>query len=110
MRGFKDTHEVAQALSFFLVFDPPRYANVIHGRHEHQETPRQGNVGGDPGALVPNGLLGHLHEDFLALLEAVLNRNVNVARLQIQNVFELLRQRLFRVLGIFSFAFCCRRS
>jgi len=77
---------------------------VVHGGHEHQESSRQRDMGGNPGTLVPNGFLGHLNKDFLALLKAILNRHIAVAGRQLLNRPGLFRGRLAAVVGLLFLA------
>jgi len=70
---------------------------MVHGGHENQVAPRQGNVRGDARPFVSNGLLGHLYQDFLPLLQAVFNGNVDQVLLQIAHVVEFLFGRLGRL-------------
>ena len=46
-----------------------RHADVIDGRHEHQEPAGHGRVRRQPRALRPERLLGHLDDDLLPFLQ-----------------------------------------
>src|SRR5699024_5412315 len=52
-----------------LAADPGRVA----ARHVHQETARHRHLRGQPGALVPDRVLRHLHHDLVARLERLLD-------------------------------------
>ena len=49
---------------------------MAHGRRVHELASGQGQVRGQPRPLGADRVLGHLHEDFLVLLEFVLERRV----------------------------------
>ena len=60
--------------------DLARDADVIDGRHEHQEPPGHRHVRGEPGALGAERLLDDLDEDLLAFLAAGLRSSAAAAR------------------------------
>src|ERR1019366_8567462 len=60
-----------QAEPFFVARNLARDADVVHRGHVHQEAARQGDVRGDARALLPQRLLGDLHDDFLPFLEQI---------------------------------------
>src|SRR6185503_10604083 len=66
-------HDAAQPRALFPRLDLPRDADVIDRRHEHQEAPRHGDVGGETRALGAERLLDDLDQDFLPFLEQVLD-------------------------------------
>src|SRR5262249_45043212 len=61
--------DAAQAAALLARLDLARYADVIDGRHEHQETPRHGDVRGEPRAFGAERLLHHLDDDLLPLAQ-----------------------------------------
>ena len=60
-----------QPQALFVGSDLTRDASVIHGRHVHQKTSRQGDMAGDARALLADRLFGDLYQDFLAFLQQV---------------------------------------
>ena len=71
--------EPAQALALLRVFDAPAHPHMVDGGHEHQVAAGQGHMAGDAGALVAQGLLGHLHHDLLALAQHLLDAAAGAA-------------------------------
>ena len=69
--GLDLVEDLAQAPPLLLLFDAAADAHVVHRGHEHQRPARQGDVGGDPGALGAHGVLGHLDQDVLARLQQI---------------------------------------
>ena len=69
-------HGFAQTFAFSAVSNPPGHTDVAHGRRVHELASGQGQVRGEPRPLGADRILGHLHEDFLVLLEFVLERRV----------------------------------
>src|SRR5580658_4513320 len=63
--------DALQALALFLGGNFARNAGVVHRRHVDQEAAGQRDVAGDARALLTNGLLGDLHQDFLAFFQQV---------------------------------------
>ncbi len=63
--------DALQALALFVGIDLARDADVIHRRHVHQEAAGQRDVAGDARALLADGLLGNLDQDFLPFLQQV---------------------------------------
>src|SRR6185436_7817836 len=61
------------ALALRAVFDAPRHTDVLDAGHQHAEAAGQADLLGDAWALGADRLLGDLHQDFLALLEVVLD-------------------------------------
>src|SRR5712692_8750882 len=51
-----------------------RNSSVIHRRHVHQETSGKRDVTGDTRAFFADGLLGNLHQNFLAFFEQIGNQ------------------------------------
>ena len=66
--GFAD--EPAEALTLLGRADAARNADVIDRRHVNQEAARERDVASDARALFAQRLLGDLHQDFLAGLDA----------------------------------------
>src|SRR5207302_10632714 len=65
--------EIAQAAPLLLVLDPSRDADVVDRRHEDEVPSGKRDVAGDPGALRADGVLHHLYDDLVALLDEVLD-------------------------------------
>ncbi len=61
--------DVAEATALGVGLDLAGDAGVVDGGHEDQEAAGKGDVRGDAGALLGDGLLGDLAEEFLAGLE-----------------------------------------
>ena len=62
-----------QPAALVVVHDLPRDADVLDGGHEDEIAAGQRDVGGDARPLLPQRLLDHLHEHFLARLEHLLD-------------------------------------
>ena len=60
-----------EALTLVVGGDLAAYADVGDGGHEDQKASGEGDVRGDAGALLGDGLLGDLNEDLLAGLEQI---------------------------------------
>src|ERR1019366_6678030 len=60
-----------QTEPLFVARNLARDADVVHRRHVHQEAAGQGDVRGDARALLPQRLLGDLHDDLLPFLEQI---------------------------------------
>src|SRR3984893_14091142 len=71
--------QLAQPAALLLVLDPAGDADVVHRRHEDQVPPGQGDVAGDARALGADGVLHHLDQDLVALLEQVLDLRAALA-------------------------------
>ena len=67
------SHDPAQARALFARLDLSRHADMVHGRHEHEEASGHRGVGRQAGALRTQGLLGHLDDDLLPLFEEILD-------------------------------------
>ena len=65
--------DAAQPRALLARLDLARDADVIDGRHEHEEPPRHRDVRGEAGALGAERLLDDLDQDLLAFLEQVLD-------------------------------------
>ena len=63
--------DLLEAAAFAVRLDLARDAGVVDRRHEDQEAAGKGDVRGDAGALLGDGLLGDLAENLLAGLEQV---------------------------------------
>ena len=63
--GLDLVEDLAEPPPLVLLLDAAADAHVVHRGHEHQGAPRQGDVGGDPGALGAHGVLGHLDQHVL---------------------------------------------
>ena len=63
------THLAALGLVLHLAAD----AHLVHVGHHHEQAARDAEVAGDGRALRADALLDHLHEHFLALLQALLD-------------------------------------
>src|SRR5581483_8556346 len=74
-------HDALQTLAFFFRGNLARDADVVHGGHVHQESSGKSDVAGDAGALLADGLLGDLHQDFLSFLEDVGDHDRRARRL-----------------------------
>ena len=75
-------HRLQDALepaSLFVLHDLARHPHVLHLGHEHEVAAGQGHVGGDARALLAHGLLEHLHDHVLPLVELVLDGRVGAA-------------------------------
>ena len=72
----KLTDDAAQPAALFAAGDLARDADVIHGRHEDEKSPRQRHVRGQARALRAKRLLGDLHENFLSFFQQVLDARV----------------------------------
>ena len=66
-------HDRAQAAALGAIVDLARDAHVIDGGHEHQKAARNGDVRREAGALGAERLLRDLDDDFLALVEELLD-------------------------------------
>ena len=64
---------------FFILRDPPRHADVLDVRHEHQVAPGERDVGRHPGALGADGALRDLHHQLLTLLQQLLDGSSRLA-------------------------------
>ncbi len=64
-------NDALQALALFVGVDLARDADMIDRRHVDQEAARQRDVAGDARALLADGLLGNLDQDFLAFLQQI---------------------------------------
>ena len=73
-------HDAPQPAALVPRLDLPRDADVIHRRHEHQEAAGHGDVRGQARAFGAERLLDDLDEDFLALLEQVLDPRLRLRR------------------------------
>src|SRR5438128_5314354 len=62
-------HDAAQTAALVARLDLARHADVIHRRHEHEESPRHRHVRREARALGAERLLDHLDEDFLSLAQ-----------------------------------------
>ena len=71
----------AQARALLAAVDLPRDADVIHGRHEHQEASRQRDMTRQARALGAERLLGDLDDDVLAFLEQLFDLRLGSALL-----------------------------
>src|ERR1019366_2460249 len=60
-----------QAESLFVARNLARNTDVVHRGHVHQEAARQRDVRSDARTLLPQRLLGDLHDDFLPFLEQI---------------------------------------
>ena len=58
-----------QALALFLGRDFSRHARMIHRGHVDQEAAGQCDVAGYAGALLPDGFLGNLNQNFLSFFK-----------------------------------------
>ena len=65
--------QLAEPAPLLLVLDAARDPDVVHRRHEDEVPAGQRDVAGDARALAADGILHHLHEDLVALLEEVLD-------------------------------------
>ena len=66
-------HGFAHLIAIFALDAAGNAARAGIVRHEHQEAPRQADEGGESGAFVAALLLLHLHDEFLALLQEILD-------------------------------------
>ena len=65
-----DQHpERPQAVALVFAVDPAGDVDALAVGLQHQKTPRQGEVAGEPGTLGTRGLLHHLHQHLLAGLQ-----------------------------------------
>src|SRR5437868_15026259 len=64
-------NDALQPLALFVAGDLARDADVVHGRHVHEEASRQRDVAGDARALFADGLLRDLNENFLTFFQQV---------------------------------------
>ena len=69
--GLDLVEDLAEPPPLVLLLDAAADAHVVHRGHEHQGAPRQGDVGGDPGALGAHRVLGHLDQHALARLQQI---------------------------------------
>ena len=69
--GLDLVEDLAEPTPLVLLLDAAGNAHVVHRGHEHQRPARQGDVGGDPGALGAHGVLGHLDQHVLTGLQEV---------------------------------------
>src|SRR5207249_8308196 len=76
----------AEPIALALVTDPARDADVAGLGHVDEVAARQGDEGGDARALRAERLLGHLHENLLALPQHVLDRGRRRPRPEILDV------------------------
>ena len=83
----------AKPAAFLAARDFPRNADVVNRRHEHQKTPGQRYVRGQPRAFSAERFLGDLHEDLLPFFQQVLDAGILACRLT-----PSLRGRLARLL------------
>src|SRR5205807_9567592 len=58
-------------------------AHVVHGGHEDEVPAGERDVAGDPGALGTDGVLHHLDDDLVALLEQVLDLRALAVRVPV---------------------------
>ncbi len=70
--GPEGLHHLPEPLPFGLVGDSPGDPHVFQVGHEHQVAARQGYVGGNPGPLAAQGILGDLHHYLLPLPQELL--------------------------------------
>src|SRR5688572_19594146 len=71
--------DAAQARALVAAVDLARDADVIDGRHEHQEAPWQRHVAGQARTLGAERLLGHLDDDVLAFLQQLFDLRLGAA-------------------------------
>src|SRR5207244_13183357 len=76
----------AEPIARVVVTDPARDADVAGLGHVDEVAARQGDEGGDARALRAERLLGHLHENLLALPQHVLDRGRRRPRPEILDV------------------------
>ncbi len=89
-----------RAASGVIVLDLSRNAQLAHPGHHHQQPTRDGEVGRQRRALRADALLGHLDDDLLAALDALLDRRARAVRTLASDGFGLLRFFLSEVLRV----------
>ena len=68
--------DAAQAGALFSGLDLPGDADMVHGRHEHEEAAGHGHVRGETRALGAERLLDDLDENFLPFFQQVFDANI----------------------------------